>query len=424
MGIFFAALAMLLFAWFFDSVPALYVSVVTGGFLAFRAIAFLRDAEAAAAALSLSREATPITLRQGGIVTVATTLKVAVPRGMKARASDIPPSGSPVIRGQASSPDLEPGDHSVTLRYGMTCLSSGSIRWKGIDLLLSDPFYSLTLPFRSDEFREPAIHATPVGRYHKREGAGIYGEKDLEKLTVVKGYGIRAFRDYISGDDPRSIDWKLSAKHGKLFVREYSGISGKYPLLVVDLPDSAVLCPQNLRDQVLGAALEAAREMSTSPQGCSLMIISGANLLAFLPHERSLQKVESALFEFHSPQRTVQCYRTLDPIVAEALRARISGEEDLQSDLGKRLLEIYTRFIPEMKPLPFDVQCARVLSRPSETALHVLTTGTGDISHLATLGLFARRLGVDASLGLPEDTASPHLMQKLRGAGYTLVRVV
>lgn len=423
-GIFIAALAMLLCAWFLDSIPALFLSVFLGGFLAFRAIVFLRTAAVAGATLTLSRVAKPETLRQGGTASIATMLQVSVPPGVKAGISDIPPAGAPVIQGKATAIDLEPGDHTLTLRYGITCLSSGSIRWRGADLVLSDPFYAITLPFRSDTFRQPVLHVNPVGRYQKKEGLGIYGEKDLEKLTVMKGYGIRAFRDYITGDDPRSIDWKLSAKHGKLFVREYSGTSGKYPLLVVDLPDSAVPCPENLRDTMLGAALEAAKDMSTGPQGCSLMIISGANLLAFLPNERSLQKIESALFEFHSPQRTILCYRSLDPVVAEAIRARIAENTDIQSDFGKRLVEIYTRFIPEMRPLPFDIQCARALSRSGETALHVLTTATGDVSHLATLGLYARRMGVEASLGLPEGMASPDLLRKLRGAGYSLVKVV
>jgi len=423
-GIFVAALAMLLCAWFLDSIPALFLSVFLGGFLAFRAIAFLRVAAAAGATLTLSRVAKPEILRQGGTSSIGTTLQIGVPPGVKAVISDIPPSGAPVIQGQAITPELEPGDHTLTLRYGITCLSSGSITWRGADLVLSDPFYSITLPFRGGAFRHPVLHVNPMGRYQRREGLGIYGEKDLEKLTVMKGYGIRAFRDYITGDDPRSIDWKLSAKHGKLFVREYSGTSGKYPLLVMDLPDSAVPCPENLRDTVLGAALEAARDMSTGPQGCSLMIISGANLLAFLPNERSLQKIESALFEFHSPQRSVQCYRTLDPVVAEAIRTRIAGNAGLQSDFMKRLVEIYTRFIPEMRPLPFDIQCARALSRRNETALHVLTTATGDVSHLATLGLYARRMGIEASLGLPDVMASPDLMRTLRGAGYALVKVV
>jgi uncharacterized protein (DUF58 family) len=415
---------MLLCAWFFDSLPALFASVFLAGFLIFRACVFLRVARAASATVSLAREARPEWLRQGGIVTVVTTVHVEVPPGQTAILSDLPPAGAPVIQGLACSPEMAAGNHAVSLRYGISCLSSGNIQWRGLDLTIRDPFFSLTLLFRGEWFRTPVLRVDPVGRYQKREGLGIYGERDLERFTMLKGSGIRSFRDYVTGDDPRSIDWKLSAKHGKLFVREYIGTTGTHPLLVVDLPDSAVPCPSRLRDAVLGAALNVAREMSCGPQGCSLIVISGANLLEFMPDERSVQKIERALLQFHSPQRAVQCFRSLDPVAAEALRVRLAGSATPRSSMEKRLLEIYSRFIPEIRPLPFDIQCARALRRRSETALHVLTTGTGDISHLITLGMHARRMGVEARLGLPEAMASPALLRKLRGSGYSLVRVV
>lgn len=46
------------------------------------------------------------------------------------------------------------------------------------------------------------------------------------------------------------------------------------------------------------------------------------------------------------------------------------------------------------------------------------------MSHLATLGLQARRLNIEASLGLPDATATPGLVRRLRGMGYSIVRVV
>lgn len=423
-GFIFAALGTLLSAWFLDSVPALFFSVFIAGFLVFRAIAFLRLAGTAASMITVERVAKPEWTRQGGVVTVSTSVRFRVPEGLSARVTDLLPPGAPVVHGQEYSHETGAGDHTLNLRYGVSCLSSGNIRWRGVDLLVSDRFFSLVLSFRGDNFRSPVIRVDPVGKYQKREGIGFFGERDLEKLTVLKGTGVRSFRDYVPGDDPRSVDWKLSAKHGKLFVREYTGLSGTHPLLVVDLPDSAVPCPRAFGDTVVGAALDAAREMVTGPHGCSLMVISGANLLAFLPDERSLHRIERSLLEYHSPQRAVQCFRTLDPTAAEAIRMRLAGSAAVHSSLERRLLLVYSRFIPEIRPLSFDIQCAKALGRRGEIALHVLTTGTGDMSHLATLGLQARRLGVEASLGLPDATATPGLVRRLRGMGYSIVRVV
>jgi uncharacterized protein (DUF58 family) len=423
-GFIVAAIGTLICAWFLDSVPALFLSVFISGFVVFRALAFLRQAGATASTVSLEREIKPAWIRQGGVAAVSSIIHVRVPPGLSARVSDLPPPGAPVVQGTAKSELVEGGEHRIVLRYGVACLSSGNILWKGMDLLVCDQFFSLSIPFRSEQFRSPMLRVDPVGIYQKRDGLGLFGERDLEKVTVLKGSGVRSFRDYSPGDDPRSVDWKLSAKFGKLFVREYAGLSGKHPLLVVDLPDNAVPCPPSLRDTVVGAALSAAREMSTGPHGCSLMVISGANLLAFLPEERSLHRIERAILEFHSPQRAVQCFRSLDPVTAEAFRMRLAASASFHSSLEKRLLLIYSRFIPEIRPLPFDIQCARALCRRGEAALHVLTTGTGDISHLSTLGLHARRLGVDASLGLPEAMASQDLIRRLRGTGYSVVRVV
>ena len=422
-GMLLAALAMLLCAWFFDSPAALFPSIFICGLLACRAALLLRGARYSAATVSVHRTANPAFLRQGGMVAAVTTVCFSVPPGMTGRAADLPPQGAPVVQGQACTPELGGGDHSVTLKYGVSCIPSGNITWRGLDLVLRDPFFCVTVPFRNEAFRQPVLRVEPAGKYRKQEGSGIYGERDLERLTVLKGSGIRSFRDYVAGDDPRSIDWKLSAKHGKLFVREYTGVSGRFPILVVDLPDSAVSCPKDLLDAVLGAALHTARDMSSGPEGCSLMIISGANLLSFMPEERSVQKIERALSEFHSPQRAVQCFRTLDPVAAEALRLRLAADEGAHSDLRRRLLEIYSGFIPEIRPIPFDIQCARALGRRSGAALHVLTTGIGDPSHLATLGLYARRMGVEANLGLPDSMACPATLRKLRGAGYTITRV-
>lgn len=423
-GIILAVLAMLGLAWFFDALPALLLAIFLAGFLVFRAVMFLRETGSMLSTVSLEREAKPEFLRQGGLAAVVTAIQLRIPCGMTATLTDLLPPGTQVVRGLYSAHDAGAEDHAVQIRYGISCLSSGNIRWRGLSLVVSDPFFSMTLSLQRHEHQLPVLHVDPVGRYQKREGMGLYGEKDMEKLSVLRGTSIRAFRDYMTGDDPRSIDWKLSAKHGRLFVREYSGLSGKHPLLVVDLPDGAVPCPPKLRDAVLGAALQAARDMTAGPQGCSLMIISGANLLSFLPEERSLPKIERALREYHSPSRVVQCFRTLDPVTAEALRVRLAADTGGQSGLGKRLLQIYTRFIPEMRPLPFDIQCARALGRRGESALHVLTTGTGDMSHLATLGLYARRMGIEASLGIPGTMANPELLQRLRGTGYGIVRVV
>ncbi|HOS82263.1 MAG TPA: DUF58 domain-containing protein [Methanolinea sp.] len=419
-----AAAVSLLLAWSLDSAPALFLAGSISGLVAVRAFLFLHAAGTVASGVRVERTATPFILRQGSPVNVTCTVHLLLPHGLRAEVSDVPPPGAPLTKGSLSAEITLAGSHGMKLAYGLSCISCGRLSFGGVDIVLHDPFFSLLLPFRGGAFSHPTLLVDPVGRFRAGEGSGIIGDKDSEARKLLRGYGIRSFRGYMPGDDPRTIDWKLTAKHGKLFVREYAGMIGKNPLLVADLPDSAMPCPASLRDAVIGSALDAVREMCRMPRGCSLMVICGPNLLSFLPNERSSARLERALREYSSPQQVLRCYRALDPAVAEAFRQRLGETEGNGDGFPRKLREIYSAFIPAMEPLPFEVQCARALARQGDTALHVLSTGWGDASHLAILGLQARRRGVDARIGIPDSAISPDLLRRLKGWGYTVVRVM
>ncbi len=419
-----AAAALLLFSWSFDSAPALLLAGSILGILAARALLFLHSAKAAAASVNVARTVAPTILRQGSPVNVTCTVHFSLPPGLRADITDLPPAGAPVTRGSATAVRSLPGSHDVTIAYGISCLSCGNLTFGGMDIVLSDDLFSVRLPFRGGGFSLPSLWVDPVARLRAGDGSGAFGEREAEAQKLLRGYGIRSFRSYLPGDDPRSIDWKLTAKHGRLYVREYTGMVGKNTLLVVDFPDGALPCPAPLHDAVLGAALEAAREMCRNPRGCSLMVISGPNLLSFLPNEKSPARLERALREYHSPQQAVRCYRALDLAMAEVFRQKLKESGEDNGGFSRRLGEIYSAFVPAIGPLPFEVQCSRALARERDTALQVLSTGWGDTSHLALLGFQARRRGIDARIGIPRPAISPGLVRRLRGCGYMVVGVM
>jgi len=290
-----AAAALLLFSWSFDSAPALLLAGSILGLLAARALLFLHSAKAAAASVNVTRTAAPTILRQGSPVNVTCTVHLSLSPGLHADITDLPPAGAPVAKGSATATQSLAGSHDVTMAYGISCLSSGNLTFGGMDIVLSDDLFSVRLPFRGGGFSLPSLWVDPVARLRAGDGSGAFGEREAEAQKLLRGYGIRSFRSYLPGDDPRSIDWKLTAKHGRLYVREYTGMVGKNTLLVVDFPDGALPCPAPLHDAVLGAALEAAREMCRNPRGCSLMVISGPNLLSYLPNEKSPARLKRAL---------------------------------------------------------------------------------------------------------------------------------
>jgi uncharacterized protein (DUF58 family) len=56
-------------------------------------------------------------------------------------------------------------------------------------------------------------------------------------MARLKGAGLEfeSLRGYLSGDEPRRIDWKATARHGKLFTREYEVERSQHIVLCLDL---------------------------------------------------------------------------------------------------------------------------------------------------------------------------------------------
>lgn len=76
-----------------------------------------------------------------------------------------------------------------------------------------------------------------------------------EYESVFKGHGIEfaEVREYMPGDDIRSIDWNVSARFGKLFVKKYSEERELNVVLMVDISAS----------EVFGSSLKTKRELES-----------------------------------------------------------------------------------------------------------------------------------------------------------------
>jgi uncharacterized protein (DUF58 family) len=413
-------LGLLSLAWILDDVAFLGTGIALLFFLLYRGFLFLTLAREISGTLTFSRNAVPLILRQGAAVSVETSFSVQIDPGMSAEAEDLPPTGTVVVHGDTHTGVLPPSQGNLLIRYRISCLPTGTLHFQGFVLKIRDPFFLLRIRCSGDS---PPLSVYPLRSYLRTGRAATSGEVETEKDTPLKGYGIRSFRDYASGDDPRSIDWKLTAKHGRLFVREYSGMSGKHPFLVVDLPDSAAICPGEARDTLLGSALQAVRILSREPRGCTLMVISGPNLLMYLPKERTLSRLETALH--NTPVRVVQAFRWTDPAVASAFRTRLERVAQEGAGFHASLLVPYRTFLSSVKPTRFEVQCAHVLSHAGrEIVLHVLSTGLGDPSHLAYISLLARRMGIEAILEIPAESADPSRLKRLASLGFSQMKVL
>ena len=102
--------------------------------------------------------------------------------------------------------------------------------------------------------------------------------RDLEFIGPVKGYSIRQFREYLPGDDIRHVDWKISAKRGTLYIREYATPADEMPMVIVDLPDSGQEIDIQSFSRIVSSISGYAESKLAKKEPIRLIGISGPNM--------------------------------------------------------------------------------------------------------------------------------------------------
>lgn len=403
-GIAALALALLLAAWVFDDVPTLALAATLLVFLLVRFILFLRDLRITGDQLTVHRKTAKVITRQGGVVAVTTTCAAIIPSRIRVQVRDLLPPGAVLKSGETGG--VLHG--TLTLRYEIALMATGAIGFHGLDLEISDPFFRTILRCRTPPFREPVIHVEPFSVFALTGAAGPFGEVEHERYLLIPGYGIHAFRDYTPGDDPRHIDWKLSAKHGRIFVRQYTGLSGRVPLIVLDVPDHND--PAGATDTLKGAVSAITEQTTLRTGGGHLLAISGANVIRSLSFSRQLRPLRELLNTITPGERLVSLYRKIDPATARS-RSRRAGALDEPDFRERRFLsgisEVYNSFSHAMKPITFEVQVSRVFGSVPASDVYLFSAFTGDQSHVRIIILEARRRGMPVHVRTPAASSTP-----------------
>jgi uncharacterized protein (DUF58 family) len=233
-------------AWFFDDPVLLASGTILAMFLVYRAAVFLEALGRTAGGLTVVRETDNLIVRQGAVLSIRLTAGAPVRKGTHLSVQEELPRGAVLRTGrtEAAGTPAPNGTEVAVLFYGMVVMNAGGIGFPGLTVRFSDPFFSAEFRDTRSSARLPSLHVEPAGQFLLTGSGGFYGQDEEERRPLVRGYGIRGFRAYLPGDDPRTIDWKLSAKHDRLFVREYTGITSAKPFFVADLPDAGVDYPE------------------------------------------------------------------------------------------------------------------------------------------------------------------------------------
>jgi hypothetical protein len=269
------------------------------------------------------------------------------------------------------------------------------------------------------------MHVEPFSLFTMTEAASLEGETEHERPHLLPGYGIRSFRAYISGDDPRHIDWKLSAKHDRLFVREYTGIAGSPPLIVLDMPDRSA--PPGIGDALKGAVSGLVEQAAGRHGAGHLLVVSGANVIGYLPFGRQTAPARALLTSATPGERLVHLYRSMDAATERSLARRI--DEILAADPRDRgflsgLSAIYHSFPASMKPTTFETQVARVFHALPTADMYLFSSFSGDQSHIRKLILPARKRGMIVHARTTVACATLDVLRMVTRQGVADIEVV
>ncbi|MBN1195485.1 MAG: DUF58 domain-containing protein [Methanomicrobiaceae archaeon] len=422
-GIVALVFVLVFFAYLTDDIPAVLAAGSLVFFLALRAVTTLFAARDIAGSLTIEREPAYLFVRQGSVVPVTLSATLTLPAGTAATLTDLAPASAPATGGEPFV-RLDPGRDSsrtVTMHYTIRCMASGEQVFGGIRLAVADPFFTGGFLLENERFCIPAIRVFPLPQ-DLLTGDDAYGDMDVPRITPLRGYGIRSFRKYLFGDDPKTIDWKLSAKHDTLYVRDFMGRESAGSLIVVDVPDRAVSFPAGdfarLREAAAGAAAATLRQQKE----CDILVVSGGNIIRFLPAGGEQDALMAFLRSLEPQDRMVRFFRHPGLLARPPILAAAPGSDGEAA--AHRITTLRKKAAAARRMTPFERQIARVLHAVRGTDVAIFSLFDGDTSHIGMIAGQADLLSKETVLHVPAAAATPSLRRRARGCGISGVEVV
>jgi uncharacterized protein (DUF58 family) len=422
-----ALIALLLFSSAFildDMAVLLAASLLLCGLLG-GYILFDQRFRAAVASVSVQRSPERSQVRKGATLQVVTTITVTVPRGMKVTIREnvshqvTVQDGITVFNaGSASSPVTQ------KMVYRITAMVHGESLFPGVHLSARDLFFENEIDLSADRYSGPSLFIQPAGLFEPASRRITAETREIEKMSVLSGFGIRALREYYAGDDMRKIDWKQSAKHDKLYVREYMGIMNLPPLLIVDLPWRGASFSRHEFDRMVAAVAGFAEYSVRTYQNVSVLLISGPNILSFISEEKDLEHCMTLLRTWmHPVERTAHLYRMADRSDLRSDVRHIDNHLLEEPDPATaRFLTIlrknYMAGLQDQRMPVFTGQVIRTIIPLAPDEIFLFSLGIGDTSHIRQIVRQARTMKIRIHVRLPEqnEPASEVLSSRALGA--------
>lgn len=367
------------------SMPAVVAGSAILLFLFSRAAIFLSAEKQVIRTLSIERRCDSLIVRQFGMVTVDLRVHLDLPDGCRVVVRDNPGPGFEVV---GDFPEVDP-EITPAATYRIRATARGTVSFHGAVAELADPFFSTRIAFSRTHDTAPSIKVQPRGSPVVLSGEGRgYGDATSRRLISPTGTITRSFREYIPGDDPRQIDWKVTAKTNRLTIREVYAQGGEIPVVVLDIPLDPLY-----REQLIGFAAGATEVSLRTSHSVSFLAVAGGNVIRFLPDERQAARVLAAIRDLPPSSRETQFYRYASEADLKRVALSLSPDAPLRSwyDAAIRI-----RGIPS-----FEAECIRAFAGTKGTAIFLFSAAEGDTSHIGMVARAAKRIGLSVHLRIP-----------------------
>ena len=323
---------------------------------------------------------------------------------------ELPPQKTLLMDGETTI-DTVPGSPEQTYlcRYRIIPLIHGDLRFSGISLTLKNLFFSDTLQLSRQTETGPVLSVLPAGLFQAPSSDSLEGTRDNRKASILSTVDIHSLREYQPGDDLRHVDWKISAKYNKMYIRKYSTPTAFPPLIIVDLPWCGAPYPEKAFAKMISEVTGMVTDTLQSFQHISILFISGPNIIHLIREEKNPAHCLAELKEWmHPAERSVHFYHMPD---RNDLRSMIRHCEDAGAQARdpqirtvlESLKERYTGFLYCQRNPAFAGQVTRTLSQLLVNNAYLFTLGCGDTSHIRHVVRPLRTCQIQVTVRVVED---------------------
>jgi uncharacterized protein (DUF58 family) len=325
-----------------------------------------------AAALGVSRRS-PARVSLGAEARIELRLDNRTPRRVRVRVTDdLPPILERV--GDDVRDVWLAGGREETVAYTARALRRGDAEFGDVHLRVAGPLGMAWMQRRVP--RADAVRVVPgVLEVHRYRLLGLRNRLREAGFRPVRqrgeGGSFESLREYVRGDDPRTLDWKASARHGRPIVRQFEMERRQNVVIAID---AGRLMTQKVGereriDYALTAALLLADVAGVHDDSVGLLVFSD-RIERFLPPARnSLARLADALGEVH-PRMVEPNYPAAFTYLARQVRRR-------------SLLVLFTDIIDPLASAAVVSQLTRAASRHLPLAVAIRNPDLEAAAHAA-----------------------------------------